>query len=282
MRAVLLPIAATTEARLSGSPLVVMLDVDGTLAPIAPRPDAAVVPPETRKLIAVLASLDHVHVALVSGRAAQDARRMVGVANVWAIGNHGYQMTGPDGEEDVVAPELENFKRAVAQAARKLETRVSTVPGVIFEDKMWTLSIHYRLAPRDIVPRLRTAVNDTAAQLGLRVTEGKEVLEVRPPARVDKGTAVLTLGTRLGGFAPGASLIYVGDDTTDEDAFRAIRHRSAEAVTVRVWRAEDDGAAQTAAEFTVQSTDDVRRFLEWLLQTRRPARTSTSPNARRA
>lgn len=208
---------------------------------------------------------------------------MVGVANAWAIGNHGFEVTGPDGEDEPVVPELENFKRAVAQAARKLEPRVSTVPGVIFEDKVWTLSIHYRLAPRDVIARLRSAVTDTASQLGLRVTEGKEVLEVRPPARVDKGTAVLMLGARLGGFSPGASIIYIGDDTTDEDAFRALRHRSAEAVTIRVRREAEDGVDRpTAAEFSVDGTDEVRQFLQWLVQTRRPAHTPLSRGARGA
>ncbi len=257
-----------TEVRLGGRPLVIMLDVDGTLAPIAPRPDAAAVPPETRKTIAALAARGGVHMALVSGRAAADARRMVGVAAAWVIGNHGYQLTGPQGEEVLSEPELEGYQRLVAQAASRIEPLVRTVPGVIFENKVWTLSIHYRLAPREVIPRLRATISEIAAQLGLRITEGKEVLEVRPPARVDKGTAVLLLAARLGGFGDTASLVYVGDDTTDEDAFRALRHRAPRAVTVRV---QHQSGALTAAEFTVQDTDEVRTFLDWLLATRRPS-----------
>lgn len=265
----LLPLDEATEIRLAGRPLTVMLDVDGTLAPIAPRPDAAAVPPETRKAISALASCSGVHVALVSGRAAADARRMVGVAAAWVIGNHGYQLTGPQGEEVLSEPELEGYRRLVAQAAARIEPLVRTVPGVIFENKVWTLSIHYRLAPREVIPRLRASVSETAAQLGLRVTEGKEVLEVRPPSRVDKGTAVLLLATRLGGLGETASLVYVGDDTTDEDAFRALRHRAPRAVTVRVQLESD---ARTAAEFTVRDPDEVRQFLDWLLAARRPSR----------
>jgi trehalose 6-phosphate phosphatase len=270
----LLPISAETAARLRGRPLVIMLDVDGTLAPIAPRPELAVVSPEIRRTIAALATCRDVHVALVSGRAAADARRMVGVASLWVIGNHGYQVTDPDGAEHPPDPKLEGQQQTVAHAARRIEPLVRTVPGVIFEDKGWTLSIHYRLAPREVIPRLRATVSEVADAHGLRVGDGKEVLEVRPSARVDKGTAVLQLGARLGGFAADASLIFVGDDTTDEDAFRAIRHKGGRAVTVRV---HEDAGVATAAEYRVRDPGDVRELLEWLLAERRPERPLAAP-----
>lgn len=258
------PLSSGTEERLAGVPLVVMLDVDGTLAPIASRPEEATVPPETRRLVAALAARDGVHVALVSGRAAVVARRMVSVANVWAIGNHGFEITGPDGEE-LVDPQVAPYRPVMAQAARKLTAQVAHVPGVIFEDKTWTHSIHYRLAEQTVVPRLRAAIEDTAKQLGLKVTEGKLVLEVRPPLRVDKGTAVLTLAHRLDGLRATSSLIFIGDDRTDEDAFRALRARAPHAVTVRVTHGDD---TPTAAEFNVGDTPDVRELLEWLLALR--------------
>jgi trehalose-6-phosphatase len=82
--------------RLAGRPLVVMLDIDGTIAPIAPHPALARVPDETRWLIASLVTRPQVSVALVSGRAAHDARRLVGVANLWTIGNHGAELMNPE------------------------------------------------------------------------------------------------------------------------------------------------------------------------------------------
>src|SRR5918997_1361565 len=105
------------EERLSGSPLIVMLDVDGTLAPITSRPEEAAVPPETKRVIAALASRPGVHVALVSGRAAAVARRMVGVSNAWVIGNHGYETVGPDGET-VIDPRVATYRPVVGRAAR--------------------------------------------------------------------------------------------------------------------------------------------------------------------
>jgi trehalose 6-phosphate phosphatase len=251
-------------ARIDGTPLVLMLDVDGTLAPIAARPSDAAVPPETRRVVAALAARDGVRVALVSGRAAADARRMVSASNVWVIGNHGFEMVSPDGEEEV-EPELAAMRPAVAQASRRIAALVAPVPGVLLEDKGWTLSVHYRLADPAIVPRLVQSVEQVAIALGLRVTRGKMVLEVRPTARVDKGTAVLRLSAMLGGLNNGGAVVFIGDDNTDEDAFRALRLRSSQAITVRVTHGTD---TPTAAEFTVEGPAAVRSFLEWVLERR--------------
>jgi trehalose-phosphatase len=256
----LLPLAPAVRARLSGTPLVVMLDVDGTLAPIAPRPEEATVPPETRRAVAALAARDGVQVALVSGRAAGDARRMVAVSNVWVIGNHGAEVVSPSGEE-IVDPQVAPFEPAMAQARTTLSQLLGPVQGAIVEDKRWTLSVHYRQADPKVVPRVQACVDRVATELGLRVHEGKMVFEVRPPVRVDKGTAVFSLAQRLGGLAEGASLLFAGDDRTDEDAFRVLRYRAPLTVTVRV---AEDGRAETVAEFTVPDPTAIRQLLEGL------------------
>jgi trehalose 6-phosphate phosphatase len=247
----LLPVRDAVAERLAGTPLVVMLDVDGTLAPIAPRPEAAEVPTETRRVVAALAARPGVHVALVSGRAAADARRMVGASNAWVIGNHGYEVVGPDGETEI-DPRVAAFRPVIGQAARRLAPRLAPVPGVLLENKGWTLSIHYRLADPGVLTKVRGAVEDAALALGLRVTEGKKILEVRPPLRVDKGTAVVTLGRKLGGLSGDGSLAFIGDDRTDEDAFQALRHGRAPAgsgrapVTVHV--AHEEARAEPGPE----------------------------------
>jgi trehalose 6-phosphate phosphatase len=237
-----------------------MLDVDGTLAPIAPRPQDATMPGATRRAIATLAARPGVHVAIVSGRGAADARRLVSVGNIWVIGNHGIEVVGPQGETEIVA-QAQAFRAAMAQASRRIAAAVTHVAGVILEDKTWTLSVHFRLADAGVIPRLRASLEAIADQYGLRLTEGKGVLELRPPVEHDKGTAVLALARRLGGLVPGTSVIFAGDDQTDEDAFRTLRRHNPDAVTVRV--AEDD--VPTAAEFRLPDPEAVRRFLEWLV-----------------
>jgi trehalose-phosphatase len=256
----LLPLLPELGDRVLGSPRIIMLDVDGTLAPIVPRPQDAVVPQATRRAVAVLASRPGAHVVIVSGRGATDARRLVSVGNIWVIGNHGFEVMAPQGEIEVV-PEAEEFRTPMAQAARKVGTLLTHVAGVTLEDKVWTLSIHYRLADAAVVPRLAVSLEAVAARYGLRLTHGKAVFELRPPVKHDKGTAVLALARRLGGLVPGTSVIFIGDDATDEDAFRTLREHNPEAVTIRV--ADDD--VPTAAEFRLRDPELVRRFLEWLV-----------------
>ena len=247
-------LVAAMGRRLDGKPFVVMLDVDGTLAPIAPRPEDARVPEETRAVVRRLASAPDVHVALVSGRAADDASSLVGIENLWALGNHGIELRTPAGVVEADAA-VHPFEKPMASAARELEVIARGVDGARVEDKRWTVSLHYRLADEAKVPALLERARVVAEKAGLRVTEGKKVMEVRPPLSIDKGTASVLLASRLGAFATGAACLFAGDDRTDEDAFRALREHSAQAVTIRV------GATETAAEFSVDDTDAFRDLL---------------------
>lgn len=256
MTAPLLPLDDRVAERLARSPLILLLDVDGTLAPIVERPELAAVPPETQRAVAALAAIEGVTVSLVSGRAAADARRMVGVGNVWAVGNHGAETIGPDGDV-LVDPLVAPHEQGMTRTARALDQLLEPVHGVIVEDKRWTLSIHYRLADPEVVPRVRATVERVATEAGLVVHEGKKVLEVRPPVRVDKGTAVLALARRLGGEDGG--VLFAGDDRTDEDAFRALRSQLPEAITVRIAPSEE---LPTVAAWALADPDEMRRFLE--------------------
>ena len=245
--------------RLAGRPLVLMLDIDGTLAPIVAHPSLARVPDETRRALASLVRRPHVTVALVSGRAAHDARRLVGVSNVWTIGNHGAEVVTPHGDV-VIEPAVAPFAEPMARVANALTSLLEPLRGVLVENKTWTLSIHYRAADASVLPRLRATVDDLVTRNGLRLTEGNMVLEVRPPVDVHKGTAIYRLAGELGALAPGASLLFAGDDTTDEDAFRLLRARVPNAVTLQV-----GPRGGSSAEFVVQSPDDVRVLLERIL-----------------
>jgi trehalose-phosphatase len=234
-----------------------MLDVDGTLAPMAPRPELAVVPAATQRLIATLVARPGVTVSLVSGRAAADARRVVGVDGVWVIGNHGLEVLRPDGGVEV-DPAAEEFAGAMARVAAALAPAVGGVRGALLENKEWTLSVHYRLVEPAAVPGLVQAVRNIASAHGLTVRDGKQVAEVRPPVSVDKGTAVVALARRLGAAGSGASLLFAGDDITDEDAFRALRAEVPGAVTIRVG---GDGA-RSSAEYRVEDPAALAAVLE--------------------
>jgi trehalose 6-phosphate phosphatase len=260
-----LPITPELAARLEGRPLVLLLDIDGTLAPIAPRPEQATVPAPTKAVLSGLAALRDVHVVFVTGRSATDGRRLVSVDDGWVIGNHGMEIAPPG-----AVPEA---RAAVAGYAPKISDAVGRMnaivderawSGVLVEDKKYTLSVHYRLADAAVVPVLIDEVEKVAEALELRLTRGKEVLELRPPIAVDKGTAAVELADLLGAAHDGASLFSAGDDRTDEDMFRVLRSHQPRAVTVHVGSA----LLATQAEFTVADPDTMRELLRQILALR--------------
>jgi trehalose-phosphatase len=161
----------------------------------------------------------------------------------------------PNGDIEVDS-DVARYAEPIATAASTLAPLIAPLRGVLLENKRWTLSVHYRMADEGFVPLLRATVDGIVAQNGLRVTEGKKVLEIRPPVPIDKGTAVYRLARDLGALESGASVMFAGDDITDEDAFRRLRAQHPEAVTIHVGSRVD-----TAAEFVVPDTDAVLELL---------------------
>lgn len=255
--------------RLDASPLALMLDIDGTLAPIAPTPDAAVVPPQTRDVLRRLVELPDVHLALVSGRSVADALRMLHVEGAWVVGNHGLELRTAAGEVSAVDEAL-GFEAAIAAAANALAPIARSAPGALVENKHWTVTLHYRLVDPEEAPALIGHARDVARELGLRVSEGRRVIELRPPIDVNKGTAATAFAKRVGAVE-GGSVLYAGDDQTDEDAFRALRALTASAVTVRIMSlVEEQPSSSTDAEFVLPSPKEMRGALEWLIARRTP------------
>jgi trehalose 6-phosphate phosphatase len=252
-----LPLQPAVAVRLGGTPLSILLDVDGTLAPIAPRPDQVKVPIDTCKALERLLAIPDAHVAIVTGRSVQDARRIVALNGLGVIGNHGFEVLGEKGEV-ISEPAAFGYLEVVRKAAEELAALPADVPGVVLEDKQWTLSVHYRLAARQAIDGITAKVQAVGATLGLRVTRGKEVLELRPPVDVNKGTAAVLWVKRLG-LSPSASVLYMGDDRTDEDAFHSLRDAFPKAVTVRV--GDPDHGEETSAEFRVETPAEVKDFL---------------------
>jgi trehalose-phosphatase len=218
--------AAALLAPLSSAPerSAIILDVDGTLAPIAPRPELAAVPGETRAELERLAGR-YLLVACISGRAGADARRLVGVEGIEFVGNHGLEL---DPRAAELAGEIRRFREAV---------------GLPVEDKTLSLTYHYREAEDEERARADLeAVAVKARAAGLDARWGRKVLEIRPPVPADKGTAVRTLlersGARLG--------LYAGDDTTDLDAFAGLVAAELDHA-VRVAVTSDEGPEELAA-----------------------------------
>lgn len=242
------------EGRLRGRRLALFLDYDGTLSPIVSRPERALLAPGTRALLRRLAR--RVPVAIVSGRALQDLRPLVDVEELAYAGNHGLEIRGPEGR--LAHDAGRDFAGALAGARAQLAPVVERVPGAWLEDKGATLSVHYRQAPDDREGELAAAVaRELAPFPRLRLHRGKKVLEVRPAVDWHKGEAVLWLLAALDLDGPEVVPVYIGDDATDEDAFRAIAGRG---VGILV----SEAAQPSAAEYGLRDPEQVRGFLERL------------------
>lgn len=250
------------EDRLAGSDgLTLCTDFDGTLAPVVEDPAAASIPDRTRRALAELAERPAVDVAVISGRHLADLRERVDVAGCTFAGNHGLELER-DGER-WVHPEVERRRADLERILETLSRRVEALSGCRLEDKGLSATVHHRGAPVDH-DRVRALVAAVLAdEQGFEPRDGRKVVEVRPIVEWDKGAAVRHLADER------RATVYLGDDVTDEDAFRALRALPTPGVGVLV------GERPSAATFRVPDADGVRAFLEWL------TRTGTLPNVNR-
>ncbi|MGZ3584992.1 MAG: trehalose-phosphatase [Ktedonobacterales bacterium] len=262
---------ARVRNALTAHPRGLFSDVDGTLSHIAPSPETATLLPGVADLLERARTQFDV-VAAVSGRSALDAARLVGMRDIIYIGNHGLERLVPqqDGQLALaIVPEAEPYVAEVIAALEDIEETLGPrIPGLLVEHKGVTGSIHVRqtedpIAAEEAVMR-ELARSGTAH--GLRVTQGKMVVEVRPPIAVDKGVAVATLIEERG--LRGA--LYLGDDRTDIDAFRALRRLTESGVcacaAVAVLHADAPPGLAQEADVALESIERVPELLRWLLQ----------------
>lgn len=241
--------------------LALLLDFDGTLAPIVPAPERAALPERVRRALQELIRLPGVVLAVVSGRALPDIRRRVALEGLIYAGNHGLEIAAPEWRWTL--PAAEEAQPLVADAVQALRTRLGPVPGVILEDKGLTASVHFRQTPHPMVETVRVAAFEEAERRGLVVRTGKRVYELRPPVGWDKGDAVRWILERVCGaeWTRGVGVIYAGDDRTDEDAFLALPEG---AVTIKV----GPGVQPTAARFAVRDVGEMAQVLSSLAEWR--------------
>jgi trehalose 6-phosphate phosphatase len=239
----------------------VFFDFDGTLSDIVNDPNAATLAPGAGEALQKLAA--RCPVAVLSGRDLADVTERVGLPGIWYAGSHGFELTAPDGthhQNDTAAATIPRLE----QAATELRDRLGSIPGVVVEHKRFGVAVHYRNAARDRVGEVAAAVRAAGQRDALRVTTGREVIELRPDIDWDKGKTLRWVIDHLqqAGSGPQENLlpIFLGDDITDEDAFDAVRH---DGVPILV-RHDDDGDRATAALFALDSPARVSQFIERL------------------
>jgi len=237
------------------APLLACFDYDGTLTPIRERPEEVATPAGVADALADLAARPATEVAVVSGRRVEELRERL-PAGLWLVGCHGLALVDPAGAEQRL---VEDNGGAVSLAAlRRLGERFERcLPGARLEEKGVALAFHTRSAPpAPARAAARVFAGAAAGCRGLRVIEGKEVVEVLPEG-IDKGKAVTRLRDRL---VPGGAVLYIGDDTTDEDAFEELAAGSA--ITVLVGPADRPSRARYRVEGCAEVEELVRRIAE--------------------
>ena len=239
----------------AASRVLLLLDYDGTLSPIAGRPDLAVLPPETRDLMRLIHRRESYTLGIVSGRGLADVAAMVDFPGLIYAGNHGLEIQGPG--LDFVHPEAEQLRPELDAILEALRERLSGIAGASVEGKGLTLSVHYRLTPEELRPQVHAGFDAVLAEVGdgdrVRITQGKEILEVRPNVAWDKGRAIARIAAT---FPPETLPVFFGDDLTDEDGFAAVHELNGISVFVGTAR------QPTRALYRLDSPKEVAEILE--------------------
>lgn len=248
--------------------LFILLDYDGTLTPIVETPEEAVIPKKTKELLTTLAKMPGCKIAVISGRSLRDIKKKVGLKNIIFVGNHGLEIEGQK-IKHVNILSLK-YRSLIKDIKSNIERRLACIKGVILEDKGLSFTVHYRLARSEDIPKVKSIFKEATESLSLknsiRTKTGKMVLEVSPPLEWDKGKAALWLLARNSFSSKNKATlpIYIGDDRTDEDAFKVLNKKG---ITIFV-----GSTRGSHAEYYLKDTNEVNCFIKKMIEllTKRP------------
>lgn len=235
--------------RLKGQRIFLFLDYDGTLTPIVESPDKASTPDDISTLIIRLK--EHIPIAIISGRSLQDIKDRVGIEDIIYVGNHGAEIW--DGKKRVISQESLVNRHLMQEFLDRLKTDLSHIEGVLIEDKGITTSIHFRIMDAKYFGEFFDIFNKIAKgyEEAFKITSGKKVFEIRPLNAWNKGDAVSWIIENAG---KSTFPVYIGDDTTDEDAYSVLKN-SGLSISIGV---------SANADYYIQNQGEVKDFLTML------------------
>jgi alpha,alpha-trehalase len=233
-----------------------LLDFDGTLTPIADRPQDAKLSPEMEEILRSLAKNRGFKVAIISGRSLSDLKAKIKIRNIIYVGNHGLEIETEG--KIFICPEALKSIQTMKELKRILQKELASIKGIILENKKVGLAIHYRMVKSSEVPKLKRSVGKIfkpfLEKREIKISYGKKILEARPPVFWDKGKAASML---VESFKQERLLsFYLGDDRTDEDAFSALDGKG---ITVFVGK-----KGKSKAKFFLKDVGEVGVFLKRL------------------
>jgi trehalose-phosphatase len=253
------PVAVSELARRRGGRhLLLLFDFDGTLTPFQPDPDAVHLDDDVRALLAALALKPHSTVGIISGRRLPDLEKRLKIpGEIYVAGFHGLEIHTPG--ETFMHPEAAAATATLRAIAETMRPHLPSLPGVFIEDKVFSIALHYREAEPAVrvvaQSRFMDAARESVDAGRLRVLPGACVIELLPGVSWHKGSALQWIRERIERVHGPTFTVYVGDDVTDEDAFRAV---GPEGMTISA----SDRAS--GAEFFVNGPEGVKRLLHSL------------------
>ncbi len=239
----------------SDKKIVFFLDYDGTLTPIVDRPQDAIINEQMRELVKKLSF--RFTTAIVSGRMREDVEKLAGIEGIFYAGSHGFDISGNG--MSMIQPKAKETIPVVEEVTGILKTALSDIKGVIIEEKKFSVAVHYRLVNKEEFPKIKEYVEKVVAENNtLRLMHGKMVFEILPAIDWNKGKAVRWIMKALDLSWKDHTVFYFGDDTTDEDAFRAV---NSQGVGILV----SDQEKISAAGFRLSTPDEVARLFNQLV-----------------
>ena len=237
--------------------ILLVCDFDGTLVGIKSTPQEVYLPQNVKQIITLLAKDKRNIFGIISGRPLSEIKKLVGINSIFYVGNHGFEIKLPK-KKKFVHPQAKKATRFIKNLVKELKRELSAYKEILIEDKTYTLSVHYRNCPRSQIASLKRDVRSICLPLvkegKIKVTEGKKVIEIRPPIDWNKGEALLWIEEKI--KSPKSLTVYIGDDKTDEDAFAQVK----KGLSIFVGKKKED----SCAEFYLEKPKEVINFLKLL------------------
>jgi len=233
--------------------IYLFLDYDGTLTPIRKQPSSAVLSGSMKNLLSELNTRQNIKVIIVTGRSYKNVKKLSGLKNIPVASNHGFHINSE--KINWRHPAIKNILPVLQDVTLLLRKSLKQFPSALIEDKGITVSVHYRNVENKFATLIKEIVIKAVKPYSgkLKITYGKKVLEIRPAVEWNKGLAVLKILKLFGLKTSNSIMFYIGDDTTDEDAFKILRNM---AITIRV-----GNSSVTKAKYNVKNTKEVQSIL---------------------
>ncbi|CAN8234015.1 unnamed protein product [Cochlearia groenlandica] len=254
-----------------GKKIVMFLDYDGTLSPIVEDPDKAYITHEMREVVKDVAL--NFPTAIVTGRSIDKVRRFVKLNEIYYAGSHGMDIESPTNEnincqsnQGVLFQSASEFVPMIEKVVKILEEKTKWIPGAMVENNKFCMSVHFRRVDEKKWAELAEQVKSVLLDYPkLKLTQGRKVLEIRPTIKWDKGQALNFLLKSLG-FENSEDVVpvYIGDDRTDEDAFKVLREKK-QGFGILVSKVPKE----TNASYSLQDPSQVKEFLKRLVEWKR-------------